>query len=382
MSRLPDEAPQGSELPRFDHLPVLTAYTARDDGGTHVIDDCNDRFRERLCRDRSAVVGSPLERFYDTAGVPDPPVADDGPRGACSDGGDSVPVDGSVWGPGAEGGPTTGGAATWRPTAAERDLVAADGRLVHTVAESVPREGCDGYAVFHVDVTGRERREKQVAALNRLLRHNVRNDLNLLRGYARTLCDHDDEAVVKAGDVIDRIADRWLELAATGREIDHLSANRSPGTVDLSSLVSGVRAAVEQDHPGGRVETEFDGVDREVEVSERWYAALVELCENGIKHAGSGVDGAATDAAVSVTVEPAESPGWISVAVADEGPGIPSEERATLAGDAETPLRHGSGLGMWLVRFVVEQFGGRVTVRDRDHGGSVVTLTVPVTREA
>ena len=379
MSHPPDETPQEPELPRFDHLPVLTAYTIRDDGETHVIDDCNDQFRERLGRPQSAIVGSPLERFYDTAGVPTPPAEGDDRPGPRSDGGDSVPVDGTVRWPDAAATPTGEGAGGWRPTAAERDLVAADGRLVHTVAESVPREACDGYAVFHVDVTGRERREKQVGALNRLLRHNVRNDLNLLRGYARTLCDHDDEAVVEAGNVIDRIADRWLELAETGREIEHLSANRSPGTVGLGDLVSAVRAAVEREYPDGRIEVTFDGAAPGTEVSERWYAALVELCENGVKHAATEQGG--TDAVVCVTVEPTGRPGWVTVTVADEGPGIPPEERATLAGDAETPLRHGSGLGLWLVRFVVEQFGGRVAVRDRDRdgAGTVVELAVPVT---
>jgi len=113
-------------------------------------------------------------------------------------------------------------------------------------------------------------------------------------------------------------------------------------------------------------------------VSERWYAAVLELCENGIKHAAARQDGTASEAVVAVTVEPADRPGWLAIDVADEGPGIPPEERATLVGDAETPLRHGSGLGVWLVRFVVEQFGGHVAVRERDPAGSVVELTVPV----
>jgi len=226
VSHRPDGEPTEPELPRFDHLPVLTAYTVRDADGTHVIDGCNDRFRERLGRRRSALVGNPLERFYDAAGVPEPPGAAEDGRQTRSDGGDSVSTGGSVLELDPEVVPTADDSEGWRPAGARRDLIAADGHLIHTVAESVPREESDGYAVFHVDVTRREHREKQVSALNRLLRHNVRNDLNLLRGYARTLRDHGDESVVEAADVIDRIADRWLGLAETGREIERLSARR------------------------------------------------------------------------------------------------------------------------------------------------------------
>lgn len=369
---MPGKEPQNPALPRFDHLPILTAYTARDREGTHVIDGCNDRFRTRLGWGRSAVLGRPLDRLYHDAGVPEPAAGGDGGGEPRSDGGDSVPASGSAPDPGLGERSESDNVPRWAG-AVERDLVAADGHLVHTIAESVPRRDRDGYVVCHVDVTRRERRERQVAALNRLLRHNVRNDLNLLRGHARALRDHEDEAVVTAGRVIDRIADRWLGLAETGREIDNLSPGGSARTVAVDDLLSAVRAAVERGDCGGRIETAMRGVDPDAEVSEQWYPAVVELCENGLKHA------TATDRqAVAVTVEPADRPGWVAVAVADKGPGLPAIEREALNGEGETPLQHGSGLGLWLVRFVAEQFGGRVSVADRDPTGTVVRLTVPV----
>ena len=372
MSRKPDAKPREPALSRFDHLPVLTAYTARDREGTHVIDACNGRFRTRLGWDRSAVLGRPLGRLYHDAGVPKPATGGAAEGEPRSDGGDSVPAAGSASDPDPAEVPAVDGVPR-QSAAVGRDLIAADGHLVHTIAESVPRRERDGYVVCHVDVTRRERRERQVAALNRLLRHNVRNDLNLLRGHARTLRDHEDEAVVAAGRVIDRIADRWLGLAETGREIDNLSAGASARTVAVDDLLSAVRAAVERGDSGGRIETAIRGVDPEAEVSEQWYAAVVELCENGLKHAT-----AADRPVVAVTVEPADRPGWVAVAVADKGPGLPAIEREALNGEGETPLQHGSGLGLWLVRFVAEQFGGRVAVADREPTGTVVRLTVPV----
>ena len=422
VSRVPEERPPETAAPRFEDLPVLTVSTTLTDAGEHIIEECNQQFRDRLDRPESGLVGRPLGELYDSAGVPNESTpADDNRRGAQFDGGDSV----SATDPASEVGSATT-QANWQPSAcAERDLIAADGHLVHTLAEAVPRTTADGCRVFHIDTTRLERREKQVEVLNRLLRHNVRNDLNLLRGYAHTLCDHDDEEIVAAGTVIDRIADRWLGLAEKGREIEQLSTAASRRTVALKDLLTSAQTAVEQKRPEGVVEVDFDGVDPNIAVSEQWYPAIVELCENGIKHATDQADGGSATAAddgestgtasgstaadgrsahptgestadgqssvsnssagspatVTVTVAPGSRPEWFVIAVADEGPGLPPDERITLRGNSETPLQHGSGLGTWLVRFVVEQFGGRVSVEDYESGGSVVELHLPVPDE-
>jgi signal transduction histidine kinase len=194
--------------------------------------------------------------------------------------------------------------------------------------------------------------------------------------------------------VIDRIADRWLGLAEKGREIEQLSTAASRRTVALQDLLTSAQTTVEQDRPEGVIDVNFDGVDPELPVSEQWYPAIVELCENGIKHAtprtddgdttAADVDGPgsmATPASVTITVTPGSHSGWLVIAVADDGPGIPPDERITLQGDTETPLRHGSGLGTWLVRFVVEQFGGRISVEEHETGGSVVELHLPLPDE-
>ena len=409
MSRVPEEQSSETAIPRFEDLPVLTVSTTLTDADAHVIEGCNEQFRERLDRPEPALVGRPLAELYDSAGVPGRSTpADDSWRAPEFDGGDPV----SATDPGSADESASHRTHGLASACAERDLIAADGHRVHTLAEAVPRTTVDGYRIFHIDTTRLERREKQVTVLNRLLRHNVRNDLNLLRGYAHTLRDHDDAEVVAAGTVIDRIADRWLGLAEKGREIEQLSTTASRRTVPLRNLLTSVRTAVEGSHPAGVVAVDFDGVDPDLAVSEQWYPAIVELCENGIKHAAgsenddsataaggdesmqsgsdSGTDNgpsagsaasSASPATVTVTVESGSRPEWFVIAVADEGPGLPPDERITLQGNSETPLQHGSGLGTWLVRFVVEQFGGRVSVEEREAGGSVVELHLPVPGE-
>jgi signal transduction histidine kinase len=62
------------------------------------------------------------------------------------------------------------------------------------------------------------------------------------------------------------------------------------------------------------------------------------------------------------------------VSVADDGPGIPDHERAVLTDGEETALEHGSGLGLWLVHWVVERSGGRLSFAENDPRGSVVRM--------
>lgn len=64
--------------------------------------------------------------------------------------------------------------------------------------------------------------------------------------------------------------------------------------------------------------------------------------------------------------------------VADDGPGLPTMERLTLEEGRETPLRHGQGLGLWLVNWVVTRAGGELSVGERDGGGTVVEVRLPL----
>ncbi|MFC7188374.1 ATP-binding protein, partial [Halorubrum yunnanense] len=61
--------------------------------------------------------------------------------------------------------------------------------------------------------------------------------------------------------------------------------------------------------------------------------------------------------------------------VRDDGPGMPEMEADILETGEETPLNHGGGLGLWMVRMIVTQAGGDVSVATTD--GTEVKLRVP-----
>lgn len=64
----------------------------------------------------------------------------------------------------------------------------------------------------------------------------------------------------------------------------------------------------------------------------------------------------------------------VAVTVADDGPGISSMEREVLLSGEETALEHGSGLGLWLVRWITRSAGGELEFAENEPRGSVITL--------
>lgn len=99
---------------------------------------------------------------------------------------------------------------------------------------------------------------------------------------------------------------------------------------------------------------------------------IVNLVDNALRFSASGG---------SVTVKLAVIDGEARLTVADDGPGIPLDEREhvferfyRVAGTTE----EGSGLGLAIVREVVENAGGRVSLGDGATGGLIVDVRLPL----
>lgn len=101
---------------------------------------------------------------------------------------------------------------------------------------------------------------------------------------------------------------------------------------------------------------------------------LVNLFTNASKYSPLGT---------TITVELALTDGWLRVAVSDEGPGIPPAERDNLFHrfvrlDSVDREQYGIGLGLYVVKTVVEAHHGRVGVNDRPEGGSTFWFELPI----
>jgi len=103
---------------------------------------------------------------------------------------------------------------------------------------------------------------------------------------------------------------------------------------------------------------------------------LGELLTNAVKFADK------TPVEVRLEARP-ESPGWLSFALSDNGPGIPHEYYDRIFEDFFQIEEHvtgqvpGWGVGLRMVREIVQAYGGAVTVRSKLGEGSVFTFTLP-----
>jgi PAS domain S-box-containing protein len=233
-----------------------------------------------------------------------------------------------------------------------------------------------GATIVLQDVTAERRREQRLAVLNRVLRHNLRNDLNVVEGYLDVLGARveDEElaalnatAAAKTRDVID--------LAEKARDVERAVSGERDGSerVEVATVLDDVRA---------ELVGEYDGavrIDVPEDVTLAGDPALVDrvfrnLVENGLEHGGE-------TPVVTVTLAGVDGDtGRARFEVSDDGPGIPDHELAVIETGEETALEHGSGLGLWLVAWGVASLGGEVCF-ETDADGTTVVLELPAATE-
>ncbi|MFD1633629.1 sensor histidine kinase [Haloplanus ruber] len=207
-------------------------------------------------------------------------------------------------------------------------------------------------------------REK-FAVLSRVLRHNLRNDATVLMGQSERLATElPDGSLAETAELLYGRARSVGDLAdKTKAMVEALDRRSTPNVrlnvhdvatnaVDDVSADDGAEIAV--DVPRNLWVWADDSIER----------ALTELVENAVEHGGSEIHVSA-DAPDDETVR---------IDVADDGPGVPEDERIVISGDEEiTQLKHGSGLGLWVARSVAEAADGDLCF-DTDGERTVVRL--------
>jgi PAS domain S-box-containing protein len=210
------------------------------------------------------------------------------------------------------------------------------------------------------DITDRHRRTQRLEVMDRVLRHNLRNEMNVVRGRAEALRGAVPEEGLDHVDEVVRSANALLSLSEGARrfhEAFHEADDR--GVLDLATEAGGAVESVAGQHPNATVETDLPDA-APVRAHRAVRIAVEELVENAVVHSDD------PDPTVRVSVSPGEA--RTDLVVADDGPGIPPTERRTIEGDVESALEHASGLGLWLVSWIVDSSGGEVDCEVSESG--------------
>jgi signal transduction histidine kinase len=240
----------------------------------------------------------------------------------------------------------------------------------------------------------RTRLERSRADLVSTVAHELRSPLTSVKGFTATLLAKwtrftDDQKRVML-ETVNADADRVTRLITELLDVSRIEAGRIEihrQLVDIpqraEKIVAGRAAAGD---PPERFRIEAAG-----DLPETWLDAdkvdqiLGNLVENAVRH-GAGT--------VTIVVEPADAPGHrppgraaagtapaVAVSVRDEGPGVPPELVPRIFRQFwRAKRRGGAGLGLYIVKGLVEAHGGSITVQRAPGGGAEFRFTMPAGR--
>ena len=262
---------------------------------------------------------------------------------------------------------------------ARRQIADETERWFRLRAEKIVRDGTPKLRGIVRDITQDKEREQRIMVMSRMLRHNIRNKLTVIRGNARLLKEalgSPDFSVDAARGHIDRIdsaSEELDSLAERARTFDRvIERDLRSGTVHLRQVLTDVRDDLIEQHPEATIEV----VPTDAEVSgDRMALDLILeiLVENALEYSDR------SDPTIELATEETAT-GQVTVRVDAEGSGISDMERKVVASETEGPVAHSRVLGLWAVTWLVRRLGGGVTLAKDPDGEAKIELTFPLAR--
>jgi signal transduction histidine kinase len=213
-----------------------------------------------------------------------------------------------------------------------------------------------------------ERQRERLAYLNSLLRHEVLNAANVVIGHASYVVEHEDVDAVNTERfaAVERQGKRLADVVSDVRLLtEAIDDDTDLEPVDLVAVVEREIDVLGDRHDAVRVETDLPP-EAAVLADGLLGHVFEHLLDNAVEHNESGTP------EVSAAVERFED--RVVVDVADDGPGIPPAERDAMF---ERETAHNHGLGLLLVRTLVERYDGTVELAETGPDGSQFTVELP-----
>lgn len=253
-------------------------------------------------------------------------------------------------------------------------------RVAEASFADIQYEGAPADLVSIRDVTERqqyedelERLNEELEVLNRVVRHDIRNDMAVMLGWGELLEDHIDDAGKEHLENILTSGEHIVELTEIAR--DYVETLTSDGEVDvkptrLEQVLTNEIALRRDAHPDAEISVDEPIPDVTVRANEMLSSVFRNLLNNAVQHNDKDTP------IVEITAEEREDD--VYVAVADNGPGVPETQRERIFGKDEMGLESsGTGIGLYLVQTLVDQYGGTVQVEDNEPEGAVFSVTLP-----
>ena len=258
------------------------------------------------------------------------------------------------------------------------ELRNADGDVAHVDARFARHDG-NVIAVLRNTGAVREREREletlseQLEVLNRVLRHDIRNDMNVVHGWLTELEAHVDDAGTNALSNVRAAVSHTIALTSEARDLAEVLTVGGDMPVEPVSLNGVLHRQVEkarEKYPHATVVVDGDVPAVSVVANQMLSSVFDNLLGNAVVHNDSDEP--------TVTISVADvGEDAVEVRVADDGPGISDALRSSLFGRGEKGVDSpGTGMGLYLVDKLVAGYGGTVDVEDREPRGTTFVVTL------
>ena len=249
-------------------------------------------------------------------------------------------------------------------------------RTVELTARPLANGATEEYVGIGRDVTEQqtyqdriETQRNRLELLNQIVRHDIRNDVQVLLSMTGLLQQHIDE---EGAEYLDRITEKCkhiADLTQSAREITGSITDagvESTDWMDLDSVLAEEVADIRR-FDGTAVSRDDLPTEPTVRGDEMLHSVFRNLLQNAVKHSGQ------TDVEIEVTTEVTDE--TVTVRIADDGPGISEDQKETIFEYMEKgTASSGSGIGLFLVEMLVDHYGGDISVEDNEPSGTAFVV--------
>lgn len=221
------------------------------------------------------------------------------------------------------------------------------------------------------DITDLKQHEEKIEFFNSILRHDVLNGMTVINSRAELLIDELSGSQAAHAETILDWGEDIVNLTEKIRTVlSALSANQ-PIDGRLIEVGPVVDSALNKVATAGGNHSITTGINREavVHAGDLFEDVVKNILLNAVQHAGTNPD-------IEITTETTDS--VVQLHIADDGPGIPSEQRESIFWKGETDSQAtGTGFGLFFASVMVDNYNGEIWVEASDLGGSEFIIELP-----
>lgn len=216
-----------------------------------------------------------------------------------------------------------------------------------------------------------EQQRDTLIFVNKLLRHNVLNGMQVIQGNTDILEDHVEDEGVEFLETTEERSERIVTLINDVRAlVDSVSGDRPLKAIPLRPAIEREVKKARAAHPEATIDVGL--LPKTVVLADDLLNSVFEnILTNAVEHNDEETP------RVEITVEKKDK--HVTVRIADNGPGLPPEDRDKLFEPGIQSVRStGEGLGLYLVDKLVARYGGQATFEDNHPQGTVVALDLRI----